>query len=293
MLGGNHTAGMVIDFCPSPPPPFFDDIWEYLSSKGKAFVEGDDYERNHVHFYDETTGDHVNIKIWFDRHELAKKYHIDLSTTVDIILNHKFISATSTEVDGMNTCSKVLIKNLDTDVNEEITAKFFIDCSADAYLIRDICPNEGTDFFVGSDPKALYNESVYPDGYLGGNREAVNSIDFAYRLQTDPNLTEDVTQFDYVAETSRALGFWKTDPANEENAFSIQSTSFSAGISRLDYINNGHDYVYDSSLDNPKSVWRKTKEHFAALDPGDDQYDRWKYFQYNKSAEMLGVRERF
>lgn len=286
MLGGTHTVGYVADFCPSPAPPFFDAVYAHLAASGKATVEGGVYERSYIHFWNPVTHAQTQIKIFFDKIAIAEKYASDLSA-LTIKLNTKFIEASTViqTVEGdvtMNKCSTIKVQNLLTDEYEYISARFFID-SANGELIKSICTTEGMDYFIGTDAKTTYNEAVYPTGYAGGNRTDINELDFPFRIQNDPTDSEDETQYPYIDGTGAATGYYiEQDPTDTD--YGILFTSTGGGISKSDFVNNGHDYTYQNSLTKPQSVWRKTKEANPA------KYGLHKFSSY---AGMLGIREGF
>lgn len=106
---------------------------------------------------------------WYKRYLLE-----EFQGKIDVKLNTEVID--NKEINGKIIYATV--RNTKTGVIKNIYADYFVDCTADCYLLR-ANKELGKDYFIGSDSKALYNESAYVDGYIG-DKYGINAYEICY-----------------------------------------------------------------------------------------------------------------
>ena len=175
--------------------------------------------------------------------------------------------------------SGVKVRNLDTGNIFEIYAEYFVDCTADGCLCRS-GKTLGVDYFIGTDSKNLYNESAYPNGYIG-EKYKINTVEGGYRITQDSYLPGDKRR---VEDRTK----WKefSDITNEINGGAINSpkeyhstisTSMGNSIDPKIFIDKGNDYAHSYA-------YYRTKAHFKKLGRVD---------VYAEQCKMLGIRESY
>ncbi len=145
-----------------------------------------DHGRNVINgFY----GNHLQINdAWY-----SQKYYDDLSPNIDVFINCELQETHSNTVD--KTVDYITVKNLITGKEFDITADYFIDCSADGVLFtEDKNLSLDTDYYIGTDGRSRFNETVYsPDEQP--NKYGINSVEPCYfqvfcRALTDNNASQ-------------------------------------------------------------------------------------------------------
>ena len=102
-----------------------------------------------------------------------KRYEEAISGTVDILYNRKVI-------DNIVVGSKIvcaIVENTQTGGTEVISAEYFIDCTADNYLLRKN-KTLGEDYYCGSDGD-MYGEAAYKSGAVADKYE-INTLEQPY-----------------------------------------------------------------------------------------------------------------
>ena len=209
----------------------------------------------------------------------SQKYYNDLKDKIDIRLNTEFIESYLEDDNGKSKVGAIKVKDLVSGGYYNVYAEYFIDCSADGVLCRS-GKEEGKDYFIGSDPKSMYNEEAYTDGY-SGDRYKINTVECGYRVGGDSYLPadkvrdEDRTKWkDYSDITNKINGGTIASP---KEYHSFISTSTGNTISNKIYIDKGHDYAHSIG-------YFRSLAHFKKL----NRVDR-----YMEVCKMLGVRESY
>lgn len=278
VLGGTHNAGMVIDFCESPDPGFFKEyIYDYLQPIGKCTTITDYWKSQMCYVRPSVDGtfavNHGFGLIYFDRVELAKKYSYDFFGKINIRLQTKFISASSTS----GECNSIIVRDLVTNKTHKISAKYFIDASG-GILTKAINTVKGTDYFIGSDDKTKYNESCYPDGYEG-DEGTISSIDLHYRILPDPTHIEDASTYPDVAGTGVATNGIRPDlsKTNAKIVFTDEGGNFDSTL----LATTEPETLKANYENNVLSSWKIEKGITAGMAD----------YMFDESAEMLAIRE--
>ena len=278
VLGGTHNAGMVTDFCASPDPGFFKtNVYDYLRSLNKCSEIADYYKSQMCYVQPSVDGaygvSHAPGLIYFDRVALAAKYASDLFGKVNIKLQTKFLSASSTG----GQCTSIVVKDITANQTHTLTARYFIDASG-GMLAKSINTTKGTDYFVGADAKTKYNESCYPDEYAG-NEDTINGLDFHYRIAPDAEHTEDTSSYPDVEGTGVSTNGIRTDWTNNQYRFVF--TDEGGNFDRSLFKSTTPEALRADWLDNVLSSWKIEKATTAGMTE----------FKFDAHAEMIGIRE--
>ncbi|MGP1540041.1 FAD-dependent oxidoreductase [Bacteroides pyogenes] len=273
MLGGGHTVGGVVNFCPSPAPHFFyDKIYKPLYDRGLittdfGLKENDNGGKKGFHRTEcqySLASDNVMFEntgmLFFSRDALAQLYADNLDN-ISLKLNRRFIEVEEygTDTENMHTCKAIKVMNLLTGGVEIIYAKVFID-NTDGVLIRSISDKAkgssalGEDYFLGTDPKSLYNESAYDDDNTP-KLTAISNMDIGYRYGDGQ---QDVTPIPYVNGTYPFANIECVDLGNKKYTISMPDAGAQFNLSSL--IEKGKYKYYYEALKNVLSVWKKRKE---------------------------------
>lgn len=290
-LGGNHVSGMVVNFCPSPSPAFFEEyIYNPLKANGGIADFGNNYYKTQQMY---CAGAHngsdfaydISGIMHFDRLKLSKKYHSDLAN-IDIKLRRMFVDVED-YADGI--VSSVRVRNLTTGAEETIRAKFFIDASSTAVLSRACNGIIDVDYYVGADPYGRFiNENSLIDSSFNGNIYGISGVDCCFRVERDINGIEDASKYPYIDGTYARVNAPSVDKGNRRFRFISPSTG--AAISSKLFIDKGPDYVYRQAKANVLSAWRKIKE--AGKVAATQNFD-YSTYRFDRIAEILGIRESY
>lgn len=194
-LGGTHCNAGVGLLIASPICNWYKQIAE------------DGYNANRLGFYNNNSTDHVPVKVGdgsdFDKLYRAsqftdhgkkvinsfcgnhiqindawysQKYYDDLSPTIDVFINCELQKTISSD----KQVDYITVKNLITGKEFDICADYFIDCSGDGVLFTsDKNLKLDTHYFIGTDNKARFNESIYSDSYVA-DHNAINTVEPCY-----------------------------------------------------------------------------------------------------------------
>lgn len=310
-LGGTNTNSSCPQQIASPIASWYKEITKkamidngakFIRSTGKVLEYGEDNEDSFEKKWRASMGNksksgsdygnHVLINPWW----FYDFYDKDLGQTIDIKYNREVIGCK--EKDGK--IISVTVKNLVTGGEEIVYADYFIDSTANINLLR--CNGvEGTDYFIGTDTKEMYNENAIKEGTVA-DRYDINTIELGYYFRgSDPvasdfidfNYTEDMSEFPTLSEvTSGSYNNVEAIPTMLPNLtnmssstpydkfISLVSPTKYVGIKSSDYIDYGEDYTYMSAIKNAKAHYKLYKG--SSTD---------KYFV--SPLKMLGFRESY
>ena len=194
-------------------------------------------------------GNHININdIWF-----SQKYYDDFKENIDIFINNEVIETKSSN----KNLDYVKIRNVLNGTVNTITADYFIDCSGDGVLFttnKDLTLD--TDYYIGTDPRNRFNESVYPQDYQG-DKYGINSVEPCYyqtfakyipgyvSLANYPNPTNYKKYEGVVAKSN----YFHKSPGGNGCTTSTVSNSYGSKMSLQKFI----DYDYDWNLADGES----------------------------------------
>lgn len=265
---------------------YFDKLWNASIGNSSKSNQGNLITVNPWYFYDyydKTLGETIDIK-----------YNREVINCFE--QNGKIISAT--------------FKNLITGGTEIIYADYFVDSTANIDLLR-FKGIEGTDYFIGSDAKETYNESVIADGTIA-NKYDINTIEIGYMATSQYSgsisggierdfkyctYKEDETKYPTVDGVDNKgwtnnvanIPMWlpgvknafpsSNDPVPYDTFCKIISTTRYSAVNSDDYIDYGYDYLYMKSLDNAKC-------HYKYWNNGGTN-------MYIAPMKMLGFRESY
>lgn len=179
-LGGTHCNGVgmliaspVCDwYKPVVKEAYANGTMEFYNNKtsdhsGAKVGSGDEFDKlwrasqfgDPKNVINNFTGNHIKINDgWF-----SDKYFDDLNKTIDILINHELKKTNSTN----RKVESITVKNTLNGKEFDIFADYFIDCSGDGVLFTsDTNLTLDTDYYVGTDGRARFNETVYPSGYV-------------------------------------------------------------------------------------------------------------------------------
>ena len=287
-LGGSHLNSIPSLLAGPINGTWFKDIMQDAYNKGymrfgKALEvgEGSQFEKlwKGGLYNSGTTYENWGNEILPSTYWTSQRYYNDLKDKIDVRLNTEFLESYLEPFNGKEKIGGIKVRDLVNGLEYDIFAEYFIDCSADGVLCRS-GKEEGKDYFIGSDPKSMYNEEAYTDGY-SGDRYKINTVECGCRIGGDSYLPadkvrdEDRTKWkDYADVTSKVNGGVLNSP-NEYHGF--VSTSTGNSIDSKIYIDKGHDYAH--SLGYFRSL-----SHFKKL----NRVDR-----YMEVCKLLGVRESY
>lgn len=237
----------------------FEKLW-----RGSLYTSGTTYP---------TWGTNITMAYWWT----SQRYYSDLKDKIDIKLRTEFIESIF-NVEG-DKISGVKVRNLDVGNTFEIYAEYFVDCTADGCLCRS-GKTLGVDYFIGSDSKTLYNESAYPNGYVG-DKYKINTVEGGYRISQDTYLkgdkrrVEDRTKWKEFSDITNKINGGAINSPKEYHA--TISTSTGNAIDPKIFIDKGNDYAHSYA-------YYRTKAHFKKLNRVD---------VYAEQCKMLGIRESY
>lgn len=249
-LGGTHLNAGVSLLIASPIGDWYKNICKQAYEEGgMTFLntsesvqigEGSTFEklwRGSQYCCSSYAGSHLNVDpYWFN-----EKYYKDLSTTIDIYLNTeiKEVISETRKMQGIKTLNKI------SGIEKNIYAEYFIDCTGDGILCT-YGKTEGTDYYLGSDSKDLFNEESIPSGYKG-DRYSINTVELCYKTATKNYKVgglkipvEDRTKWKTFNNVANNNNFGVTPPLG---GAAIDSPSKHTGLSTKTFIDKGYDYT--------------------------------------------------
>lgn len=175
VLGGTATAGWVTTWLQAMIPPHMEKIictinGLNVNDQKKYWLRGD-FAKNNV----------GNISIGIDGEKLSQQYERDIKEYIQIYLGYTLKSVESFK----NGVVESVCIEKESGKSECLSAKYWIDATADGVLCR-LCSNvEGKDFYCGRDPRDRFNESIAQNT---GNFKQINEASLMYA--TTPGLDD-------------------------------------------------------------------------------------------------------
>jgi hypothetical protein len=289
VLGGTHLNAMP-SILPSPiTGTWFKNIMRDAYNDGRMAFNRK-YEVGEGDTFDKLwRGGYYNwgttVQYWGNTVEPAmywtsQRYLKDLRHKIDIRLNTELLSVVHEDVTGgKKRVGAIKVRDLAGGKEYTIHAEYFIDCSADGVLCRSGM-TEGVDYFIGSDSKATYNESAYPDGYVA-DRYNINTVEAGYRHGIDSYLPGDKMRFEDRTKWKKfdnITGYSNGTIVSQKEGHSFTSTSRGNEIDPVIFIDKGNDYAHAEG-------YYRTKHHLTL-----SGYSGHRYMEQGK---MLGIRESY
>ena len=273
-LGGTHANTGIISAIPSPVGSWYKEILSAsIANKGitvaNNYVTADNldtmFKAGQVSLDANQVGKQTTINPYWYRDYLLDAFagKIDVKLNTEVIdnkeLNGKIIYAT--------------VRNTKTGIIKNIYADYFVDCTADCYLLR-ANKELGKDYYIGSDNKTLYNESAYSDGYAG-DKYGINSyeVDYyqgnpAYNMLACDNRTtryEDGSKYEDIEGVSNNIngkytifGSYKHYEAKVVyQCLAIVSPDYYSALPQNWLIDYGYDYTYKHAEKYAKAHYKK------------------------------------
>lgn len=188
---------------------------------------------------------------------MSQKYYDDLKDCIDIFINCELQKTISNTTD--KTVDYIKVKNLITGKEFDICADYFIDCSGDGVLFtNDSNLKLDTDYYIGTDPKIRFNESIYADGYTG-DHNAINSVEPCYfqvgrRYISGYKFPDLPTNYKtYTGITARA-NFMYSFPGSNSNV-KVVSNSYGTKMSLEKFINYPNSWNMADGYDRALAVF--------------------------------------
>lgn len=288
MLGGTHIHGAIPKLLSNPiTAPWFKEVAREGYEKGyitfgnqKEVGEGTTFEKLwRGGLYSAGTeyaqwGSEVLVSYYWT----SMKYYNDLKNNIDIRLNTEFLNS-NLDIINNKKINEIKVRDRINGNEYSIFSEYFIDCSADGVLCRS-GKTEGTDFFIGTDGKSLYNESAYAENYVA-DRYSINTVEGGYRVIGDSHLPsdklrdEDKTKWKEYDDITNKVNGGAISIPNEYHA--TISTSTGNAINPKIFIDKGNDYAHSLA-------YFRSKAHFKKLGRSD---------RYAEQCKMLGIRESY
>lgn len=193
---------------------------------------------------------------------MYQKYYDDFKDNIDIFINHELINTIS------DTTTKqvdyITVKNLINGKDFDICADYFIDCSGDGVLFtNDEKLSLDTNYYIGTDPKTRFNESVYADGYVG-DHYAINTVEPCYfqvscRVLTDQGANGQgkpplPTNYKTYTNTTQKSNFSYKFPNSNSNV-STMSNSYGTRMSLQKFIDYPNGWNIADGYDRANYVF--------------------------------------
>ena len=277
VIGGTIVNAGINSLLPTTAPTFLRQIISYLVSKGFSTVRGTGvYDDTFATYVDWVNGTYsADNYIEVDRFAFSDKILKDISGNIDILTNARLIFAKTENgyVKSIGVCTPCGYI--------DIVADTFIDCSGGNLCMlcnsqngENALINDG--YYVGADPKNLYNEANILDGYQG-NKYAINAAEINYTVGIGE---EDLTNVE-IPSNAKIIAL---HPDSQYPLLSIfQSNLLGVGYNDLvDNVENGYYITYKLASKIIKGWWKYAKQTCTPI------YDSYKFL--NPSA-MLGIRE--
>lgn len=278
IIGGTVVNAGINALLPTTAPAFLRPIISNLASKGLSTIRGmGKYEDTFATFVDTAAGTYsAENYIEVDRFAYSNKVLADIAGTIDVLTNTKIISAKT---------ENGYVKSIEVCIpcgHIDIVADTFIDCSGG--ILCMLCNSANGDkatlndgYYVGADPKSLFNEDNIPEGYQG-NKYAINGAEINYTVGYGE---EDLSNVEIPDNASLIR---KLEPDNQYPLLSIfQSNTLGVGYNTLvDDVENGYNETYKLASKVIKGYWKYAKEKCTPV------YDEFKFLG---PSAMLGIRE--
>lgn len=307
-LGGTAVEAYVYDWIAGVFPEYLGEVFKSLKDRARGNLDNSWLPGC---FRKDGKNDSLENSIQMVPDALAEKYEADLSGSICVWVKHSFV-----DIQELNDKTVTKIKVKDENKNEKIiTAKFFIDSSADAVLCR-ANDNNGEYFFVGRDKRNLYGESLAaenPDSLqinepslffllsMKDNDDAVLEKITTVKLNPDSKSREE----DIINEANvNRDGYAQTyieDPDKKDMYICNPMTGL--GITGMEIINSSIQAVYDKSYKKVLEYWKFIKlnlnlQHDKYKMNDSEKWFGWFIFQRKLSyaqctAPMLGIRETY
>lgn len=277
MIGGTVVNAGINALLPTTAPVFLRPIISNLVSKGLSTIRGTGrYEDTFATYVDTDAGTYsAENYIEVDRFAYSKKILSDIAGAIDVFTSAKLIAVKSENgyvksIEVRTQCGSITI-----------VADTFIDASGGNLCM--LCNSENGDkavindgYYVGADPKNLFNEDNIPDGYQG-NKYAINATEINYTVEYGDEDLSNVT-----IPSNASLIVLRSD--SQYPLLSIfQSNVLGVGYNTLvDDVVNGYDETYKLASKIIKGWWKYAKEKCTPI------YDPFKFLA---PSEMLGIRE--
>lgn len=185
-LGGTNLNGGVLHQIASPIGNWYkelckaeyDDLGFVFETSTHSITSADETETDFDKLWRGSMVNHDKSNMGnlclLNPYRFRKVYHEAIADTVNVLYNRRVVD--SKVVNGKITYA--VFENTLTGGRETISAEYFIDCTADLYLLR--CNQTlNTDFFIGSDGADLYDESAYKSGATA-NKYEINTLEQGY-----------------------------------------------------------------------------------------------------------------
>lgn len=273
-LGGTHSNTAIIGQIPSPVGSWYKDIMSASIDSSAITVANeivtadnlnDKFKAGQVSLNASQYGKHTVVNPYWYKDYLLEEFQgkIDVKLNTEVIdnkeINGKIIYAT--------------VRNTKTGIIKNIYADFFVDCTADCYLLR-ANKTLNTDYYLGSDSKTLYNESAYADGYVG-DKYGINAYEICYyydnpqynMLSSDGRTSKftDISKIESIPgvvnsnngnfSICRGYKYFKSTNSSE-SSLNVISPDYQCGIPQNWLIDYGYDYTYNNSEKYAKAHYK-------------------------------------
>ena len=200
-LGGVACLGYVSTWIEGYNTPMLENIFTSLKNESKAFG---DFENSWLPTkFSVITGSSLR----FQPDSMSEKYESDLSgNNFDIYYNSVFVNYG--EVVG-NSIKSVVVRSGDSTI--KLHAKFFVDASTDASLIRSINGVRNSDYYYGRDYQSRFNESL---AITSGEFRYLNEPSYFFEIEDDyddSDLLDSITTVYRSGDTVVAPSYIRTD----------------------------------------------------------------------------------
>lgn len=273
-LGGTHANTGIISAIPSPVGSWYKEILSAsIANKGitvaNNYVTADNldtmFKAGQVSLDANQVGKQTTINPYWYRDYLLDAF----AGKIDVKLNTEVID--NKEINGKIIYATV--RNTKTGIIKNIYADYFVDCTADCYLLR-ANKELGKDYYIGSDNKTLYNESAYSDGYVE-DKYGINSYEVDYyqgnpvynMLACDSRTTrfEDGSKYDDINGVDSRIngkysifGSYKHYEAKAvHQCLTIVSPDYYSALPQNWLIDYGYDYTYKHAEKYAKAHYKK------------------------------------
>lgn len=290
-LGGTHANTGIISAIPSPVGSWYKEILRAsIDDSGitvaDKYVTADNidamFKAGQVSLDANQVGKQTTINPYWYRDYLLEAF----AGKIDVKLNTEVID--NKEINGKIIYATV--RNTKTGIIKNIYADYFVDCTADCYLLR-ANKELGKDYFIGSDNKTLYNESAYSDGYVG-DKYGINSYEIDYyqgnpaynTLACDSRTTrfEDGSKYGDIEGVSNSIngqysifGSYKHYKSQyPHQCLLVISPDYYSTLPQNWLIDYGYDYTYKHAEKYAKAHYKKcsisssnSKSSFRGITP--------------------------
>ena len=183
-LGGTHTQAGLSVMLSSPVGDWFKtvckDAYDCSAMRFVTYSSAFDSKTTFDEKWDASLATNpttkATLQLSINRSWFSRRYHEDITNGgIEIRYQRKFVS--HNDVGGR--ISSLYFDNLITGGREKVFTKCVIDCTGDVYVGR-YNRTLDTDFFIGSDPYSMYNESA-TSNISEGSHYDINTPEIMYR----------------------------------------------------------------------------------------------------------------